>query len=159
MNETSLIEDQRITTFGRLVEAYAVLRHRLDDELQEEVGLPLLWYGVLLHVGRSPRGVRPMSELTEATAFTSGGVTRLVDRMEAAGYVERRPCPTDRRVQFVGLTDTGREMLERASEIHVRGIQEHMLDRLSPDEVQKLDRLLCKLVHGDHQTSDEVDRK
>lgn len=147
MNETSIIEDRRITTFGRLVEAYALLRHRLDDEMQAEVGLPLLWYGVLLHVGRSPHGVRPMRELTDATAFTSGGVTRLVDRMEAAGYVERRPCPTDRRVQYVGLTEKGREMLERASQVHLRGIQEHMLDRLSSGEVEKLDRLLCKLVH------------
>jgi DNA-binding MarR family transcriptional regulator len=88
-----------------------------------------------------------MSELTEATAFTSGGVTRLVDRMEAAGYVERRPCPTDRRVQYVGLTERGRGMLERASEVHVRGIQEHMLDRLSGGEVEQLDCLLYKLVH------------
>jgi MarR family transcriptional regulator, 2-MHQ and catechol-resistance regulon repressor len=147
MNETSIIDDRRITTFGRLVEAYASLRHRLDGEVQAEVGLPLLWYGVLLHVGRSPNGVRPMSELTEATAFTSGGVTRLVDRMEAAGYVERRPCPSDRRVQFVGLTEKGRDMLQRASQVHVRGIQEHMLDRLTPAEVEELDRLLCKLVH------------
>lgn len=115
--------------------------------MQGDVGLPLLWYGVLLHVGRSPEGVRPMSELTEATAFTSGGVTRLVDRMEAAGYVERRPCPTDRRVQYVGLTEAGREMLERASEVHIRGIQDRMLNRLDRDEADELDRLLYKLVH------------
>lgn len=147
MDETSIIGDPRITLFGRLVEAYASLRQQLDDEMQQEVGLPLLWYGVLLHIGRSPEGVRPMSELTEATAFTSGGVTRLVDRMEAAGYVERRPCPTDRRVQYVGLTDRGREMLERGSKVHIRGIQEHMLDRLGPGEVEELDRLLYKLAH------------
>jgi DNA-binding MarR family transcriptional regulator len=147
MSDISLIDDARITIFGRLVEAYASLRHRLDEEMQCETGLPLLWYGVLLHVGRSPEGVRPMSELTAATAFTSGGVTRLVDRMEAAGYVERRPCPTDRRVQFVGLTEKGREMLERASRIHARGIQEHMLDALSADEIDELDRLLYKLAH------------
>lgn len=147
MDETSIIGDPRITLFGRLVEAYASLRQQLDDEMQQEVGLPLLWYGVLLHIGRSPEGVRPMSELTEATAFTSGGVTRLVDRMEAAGYVERRPCPTDRRVQYVGLTGRGREMLERGSKVHIRGIQEHMLDRLGPGEVEELDRLLYKLAH------------
>lgn len=147
MNEASFICDPRITLFGRLVEAYASLRQGLDDEMQGDVGLPLLWYGVLLHVGRSPEGVRPMSELTEATAFTSGGVTRLVDRMEAAGYVERRPCPTDRRVQYVGLTEAGREMLERASEVHIRGIQDRMLNRLDRDEADELDRLLYKLVH------------
>ena len=146
MNEQRLIDDERITTFGRLVEAFASLSKRLDDEMEAAVGLSLRWYGVLLHVGRSPGGVRPMHELVNATAFTSGGVTRLVDRMEAAGYVERRPCPTDRRVHYVGLTEQGREMLERATAVHLRGIQEHLMDVLSPAEVAGLDASLARLV-------------
>jgi DNA-binding MarR family transcriptional regulator len=106
----------------------------------------LLWYGVLLLVGRSPNGVRPIGELINATAFTSGGVTRLVDRMEREGYVERRPCPTDRRVQYVGLTDKGQDMLERATEVHLRGIQEHVMDVLEAEEVATLDAVLAKLA-------------
>src|SRR5689334_20680662 len=120
MDERRRIDDERITFFGRLVEAHALLWHRLDREMVEAVSLPLLWYGVLLHIGRSPGGVRPMGELVNATAFTSGGVTRLVDRMEQAGLVERRPCPSDRRVHYVGLTERGWEMLERATEVHLR---------------------------------------
>jgi len=146
MDEQQLIDDDRITTFGRLVEAYAVLTKRLDDELDAEVSVPLLWYGVLLHLGRSPGGFRPMGELVGATAFTSGGVTRLVDRMEGAGYVERRPCPNDRRVTYVGLTRQGRDMLERASLVHVRGIQQHLVDALDPAEVVQLDAILAKLA-------------
>ena len=107
MNDERSIDDPRITSFGRLVEAHAVLWQVLDQELEAGVGVPLIWYGVLLHIGRSPGGVRPISELIAATAFTSGGVTRLVDRMERAGYVQRRPCPSDRRVVYVGLTDRG----------------------------------------------------
>jgi DNA-binding MarR family transcriptional regulator len=90
--------------------------------------------------------VRPIGELIHATAFTSGGVTRLVDRMAGAGLVERRPCPSDRRVQYVGLTRAGHELLDRATEVHVRGIQEYMLDRLEPDEAACLDAALAKLV-------------
>jgi len=146
MDEQRLIDDDRITTFGRLVEAYAVLTKRLDDGLDAEVGVPLLWYGVLLHLGRSPGGFRPMGELVGATAFTSGGVTRLVDRMEAVGYVERRPCPNDRRVTYVGLTDQGRDMLERASAVHLRGIQQHIIDVLDREEVAQLDAILAKLA-------------
>jgi DNA-binding MarR family transcriptional regulator len=88
-----------------------------------------------------------MGELINATAFSSGEVTRLVDRMEQAGLVERRPCPTDRRVQYVGLTDAGRAMLESATEVHVRGIQEHIMDVLEAEEVAKLDATLAKLVN------------
>jgi DNA-binding MarR family transcriptional regulator len=159
MEEQRLIDDSRITTFGRLVEAHAKLTHVLNEEIEAAVGLPLLWYGVLLHLGRSPGGYRPMSELINATAFTSGGVTRLVDRMERAGYVERRPCPTDRRVMYVGLTEAGRDMLERGTIVHVRGIQEHMIDALEADEVAQLDALLAKLVTpGEHTAQPEVGR-
>src|SRR5579859_2299657 len=142
------IDDPRITLFGRLFEAHAMLTHVLNAELEAEVGIPLSWYGVLLLVGRSPEGVRPIGELISATAFTSGGVTRLVDRMERAGYVERRPCPSDRRVQFVGLTDAGREMLDRATEVHLRGIQEHMIEKLQPHKVAIMDTLLARLVQA-----------
>ena len=148
MDSQRLIDDERITTFGRLFEAPAKLTHLLGQEMEAEVGLPLPWYGVLLHVGRSPAGVRPMGELVNATAFTSGGVTRLVDRMERAGLAERRPCPTDRRVQYVALTAAGQEMLERATEVHLRGIQQHMIGLLDQDEIRQLNAILARLVEG-----------
>lgn len=146
MAELRLIDDERITTFGRLIEAHALVSKRLNDELETAAGISLLWYGVLLLIGRSAGGFRPMNELIAATAFTSGGVTRLVDRMERAGYVERRPCPTDRRVQYVGLTGAGRDMLERATRIHLDGIQRHIIDALGPGEVARLDAALARLV-------------
>ena len=146
MEDQRRIDDPRITTFGRLFEAHAKLTHQLNTELEEAVGIPLSWYGVLLLVGRSPEGVRPIGELINATAFTSGGVTRLVDRMERAGYVRRSPCPSDRRVQFVGLTDAGRALLERATDVHLRGIQRHLIDKVHADEVPVLDDLLARLV-------------
>lgn len=146
MEEQRLIDDPRITTFGRVIEAHALLTKRLGDELEASVGIPLLWYAVLLIVGRSPQGFRPMHELIEATAFTSGGVTRLVDRMEQAGYLERRPCPTDRRVVYVCLTEQGRAMLQRATVVHLRGIQTHLIEVLEPEEVSQLDGLLARLI-------------
>lgn len=159
MGESRLIDDERITTFGRLVEAYALLSRRLDEELEEAVGVPLLWYGVLLHLGRCPGGQRPMGELINATAFTSGGVTRLVDRMEQVGYVERRPCPSDRRVTYVGLTERGREMLERATAVHLRGIREHLMDALEPAEVTCLDAILAKLISAGDPANMPRDRR
>ncbi len=145
MKETRLIDDERITTFGRLLETHALLARRLDDDLQKAVGMPLLWYGVLLLIGRSPNGPLPMRELLSATAFTTGGVTRLVDRMEQAGYVRRRPCPYDRRVTYVEMTDRGHEALERATPVHLQGIQAQMLDPLQPGEVAQLEAILDKI--------------
>lgn len=149
MGKRTVLDDARIMTFGRLVEASALLTRALDDELEAAVGIPLLWYGVLLHLGRSPGGFRPISELVAATAFTSGGVTRLVDRIEQAGYVERRACASDRRVTYVGLTERGHELLEQASAVHARGIQEHLVDVLDAAELAQLDAILAAVVrHG-----------
>lgn len=148
MNTQRNFEDPRITTYGHFVEAFAMLTKKLDDEMEMALNLPLLWYGVLLHLGRSPGGYCPISELVEATALTSGGVTRLVDRIEQAGYVERRPCPNDRRVTYVGLTTSGWDMLERASAVHVRGIQEQLVDALSPEELAQFDATLTTLIEA-----------
>lgn len=146
MNETTLVGDERITTFGRLVETHAKLTHLLAREMEAAIGLPLLWYGVLLHLGRSPGGRRPIGDLINATAFTSGGVTRLVDRMEGAGLVERSACPSDRRVQWVGLTEKGRDVLERATAVHVQGIQEHLIDALNEHEIAELNAILAQVL-------------
>lgn len=145
-SEQPVIEDDRITTFGRLIETHALLTHSLDNELRQAVGIPLLWFGVLLHVARSPNQIRPISELVAATAFTNGGVTRLVDRMEAAGLVERLPCPSDRRVHWVGLTEQGRDLLQRGAEVHLQGIQRRIVDVLDADERASLDAILVKLL-------------
>jgi DNA-binding MarR family transcriptional regulator len=64
-----------------------------------------------------------MGALADQIALTTSGVTRLVDRMQAAHYVERRPCPTDRRISYAGITDTGREVLERAATAHARNLR------------------------------------
>ncbi|MHB1135093.1 MAG: MarR family winged helix-turn-helix transcriptional regulator [Chloroflexota bacterium] len=149
MQETKSLDDARITTYGRLFEAWATVTRRLDEQLEQEAGVSLTWYAVLLLLGRSQAGVRPIGELSLATAFTSGGLTRLVDRMEQAGYVKRQPCPTDRRVIYVALTESGRALLERATAVHVRGIQEYIVAKLDPDEVEQMNRILAKLGPGD----------
>ena len=128
------------------MEVSALLKRLLDQELEAALDLPLLWYGVLLHLERIPGGFCPISELITATAFTSGGVTRLVDRMEHAGYVERRPCPNDKRVTYVGLTGKGRAVLTRATAVQLAGIQRHLLDPLGPADAALLDVLLARLI-------------
>src|ERR1035437_4214565 len=146
MEEQPTTCNARTTSFGRLVEAHALLWGLLNDDMERAVGLPLQWYGVLLRLSRSANGLWAMNELTAATAFTSGGVTRLVDRMEQEGYVERLPCPKDRRVHYVGLTRKGRDTRERATEVHLQGIMERVTTVLELSEVAALDAILTKLL-------------
>src|SRR3712207_9562322 len=73
-----------------------------------------------------------MRSLAEGISLTTGGVTRLVDRMEAAEYVEQVPCPTGRRVCYPSLAERRRAKLEEAAQTraaHLRSASAHLSDQ------------------------------
>jgi MarR family transcriptional regulator, 2-MHQ and catechol-resistance regulon repressor len=137
-------DDARIHAFGVTLEALTRLNHVFDRSLREQVGLGQGWFEALLRIERSG-GAMTMGTLAEQVALTSGGVTRLVDRLVEVGFAERRNCATDRRVQYVAITDAGRSALEAAMEIHLVDLQREFIDRVSPEElavvVAVMDRL------------------
>lgn len=132
------------TTFGRLMEAYSTLERRLSIALEEGCGLPHSWFEVMLRISRAERGQASMSTLAEQVALTTGGITRMVDRMIATGYVERVPCPSDRRVVYAALTDAGRAKLEEACVINAETLRQAFAD-WAPDDLERLDGLLDRL--------------
>jgi DNA-binding MarR family transcriptional regulator len=142
---TGSFDDERILTFGLLLEAYARLTRLLDADLQASDGIPLQTYEVLLRVGRSPNGVVSMSELADAVALTTGGVTRLADRLERDGLVRRGACPTDRRVVHLALTPTGRNLLERSTTHHLESLERHLASRVRAADRDVLHRVLDTL--------------
>ena len=108
------IDDERIQLMGLIVRTHRRLTESLGRELEQSVGIPLVFFDVLIHVGAAPEGRLTMSTLSSNVALTTGGVTRLVDRMAEAGLVARQNCPNDRRSIHVVLTPEGRAVLERA---------------------------------------------
>ena len=103
--------------------------------------------GIPLGVARAEGEQLTMGALTEQVALTSGGVTRLLDRMIKAGYVERRQCPTDRRVVYAALTSAGRGKIDEAARVHARDL-EQVFASFSPEERHVLDGLLDRLRPG-----------
>src|SRR3954470_6825758 len=77
-----LLSDERITLWGLFVEAHALITRKLVDELQAATGVPQSWFEVLLRIGRSPGQAVPMTALANMVTFSSGGFTKLADRME-----------------------------------------------------------------------------
>jgi DNA-binding MarR family transcriptional regulator len=144
MPPISAEDDALITTFGRLVEVEGRLERRLGADLEAQCGLPHAWFEVLVRLARSEDGQLTMGALAEQVTLTTGGVTRLVDRMDAAGYVERLPCPTDRRVAFAAITKAGRKKLTEASAVHAANLRE-VFAGFSTRDLTVLDRLLDRL--------------
>ncbi len=141
------VNDPRVTLFGLLLETNARLERQLGAALEREMGLPLPWFEVLLRVGRAKDGFLSMSALAAETVYSSGGTTRLVDRIVAKGLVERFACPSDRRSVHVQLTDAGRRTLAEAIDVHARNLDTYLVSKLTETERDALESALRKL-HG-----------
>ena len=144
MAQVTAADDALITTFGRLVEAHSNLNRQLGRSLEQQAGVPHAWFEVLLRVGRAEGGQVSMGGLAQQIALTSGGVTKLIDRMIDAGLVRRVPCPTDRRVSFAALTRQGQEAFERAVQVHGTDLRRAFSD-FNEDDLRALDVLLDRL--------------
>ena len=140
--------DGRLVLFGLLLETNARLERQLGAALEDAIGLPLPWFEVLLRVKRAEGGYLSMSSLAAQTVYSSGGTTRLIDRIEAQGLVERAACPSDRRSVHVRLTASGEATLAKAIEVHVEHLDEYVHSKLSAAEREGLESALRKLNGG-----------
>lgn len=143
--EHEVIDDERIKAYGRLVEAQRKLHRIFDRSLRGEAGISAVWYEALLRIAGSPGRHMPINELGEALVLSSGGATRLVDRLEERGYIERVACPTDRRVSWAHLTDEGLAVLTGATRVHLEDLEQHFLSKLSFAEMETLTDLLRRI--------------
>jgi DNA-binding MarR family transcriptional regulator len=112
--------------------------------LEQRCGISHSWFEVLLRISRAEGGRIAMGALAQQVALTTGGITRLLDRMIAAGLVHRVPCPTDRRVQFAALTEAGQAKLDEASRVHGATLR-RAFDRFSDRDLRRFDELLDRL--------------
>lgn len=133
-----------LTTFGRLVEAHSRLGKQLGRALEQQAGVPHAWFEVLLRISRADGGQVSMGSLAQQVALTSGGITRLVDRMVEAGLVQRVPCPTDRRVHYAALTPQGEDTLRQAVTVHAANLRQAFA-AFSEQDLRTLDALLDRL--------------
>ncbi len=140
------MDDDRIRLMGLIVRTHRQLTDNLGRELEENVGIPLVFFDVLIHVGAAPERRLTMSKLSTDVALTTGGVTRLVDRMVEAGLVARQNCPNDRRSIHVVLTPEGQAVLERAVAAHIDGIDRHLVAHLSDRDRAALEVALLKVL-------------
>lgn len=146
-------DEPRLAAWRAFIRAHASVVDRLDHELQAEQDLPLTWYEVLFHLERSPDHRLRLSDLASRLLLSRSGITRLVDRMVAAGFLERQACPTDRRGAFAALTTEGLTRLRHARPVHLRGIHEHFAAHLRADEVEPLRAALERVLAAGQEPS------
>ena len=145
-------------SFVALVRAHAAVTRQLNAQLMADHGLTLSDFEVLLRLARaSDRRMRRV-DLAEEVLLTASGITRLLDGLERAGYVDRAACDSDRRVVYAVLTDEGLDKLREAATSHFAQVEALFGGRYDESELASLTSLLVRLAGedaGDCEVPDE----
>jgi DNA-binding MarR family transcriptional regulator len=132
------LTDEQLAAWSGFLRGHAQIVRALDAELEREHGLPLTSYDVLIQLSLAPDRRLRMFELADAIVLSRSGLTRLVDRLERTGLVERERGEADPRQTYARLTDRGLEVLADATPTHTAGVRERFLDRLSDEQTKQL---------------------
>ncbi|HXB16922.1 MAG TPA: MarR family transcriptional regulator [Solirubrobacteraceae bacterium] len=133
--------DHEAMTLGELrawrgiLRAHACLAKRIDAELDGAHGLPMTSYEVLHHLDEASGGRMRMCDLAEQAQLSRSGLTRLVDRLQRDGLLERCSCTHDARGSYACLTDAGRGRLQEARVTHLAALRSAFFARFSEEEL------------------------
>lgn len=127
--------------------ASLLIKAELEQRLHEETGMLLADNEALLNVGHADEGLR-MSDIASRLVLSPGGATKVIDRLEAMGYVTRRPDPIDRRATVVEITDTGREAMAHNRAIIDTGLQTVWAHHVTDEEAKLIVDVMDRVVHA-----------
>lgn len=132
-----LDEDEQRAWRGYL-HMQARLAARLNRQLQDDSGLSLADFAVLVELSEVAGGRTRVLALAEKLQWEKSRLSHQLNRMRARGLVDRQECPNDRRGAFVALTDEGRATIDSAAPQHVETVRRFLFDVLTPDLVAAL---------------------
>jgi DNA-binding MarR family transcriptional regulator len=136
--EAAVRRETELDTWTAFARAARLLVAQLDRDLQRESGLSITAYELLSLLARAPGQALRMSELADATHSSPSRITHAIDQLAARDWVIRKDCAEDRRGCSASLTPAGESMLERATAKHDASVRAHLLDHLSPAQLDEL---------------------
>jgi DNA-binding MarR family transcriptional regulator len=138
-------DERRLAAWRDLLNAHSRIMKQLESELAAHSDITLAQYDVLLQLAEAPNDRMRMRDLSDAVLYSTGGFTRLFERMHEAGLVSREPSAEDRRVVYAELTAHGRRTLRKASQLHLDGVRRHFGDLLTDEELEPVAAFLARL--------------
>jgi DNA-binding MarR family transcriptional regulator len=139
--------DELVSAWTCVARGYTHVTQILTAQVERETGLAAASFLALVWLLRSGGRAVPLTTLARHLAFSSGGFTKVADRLEQAGFITRQPSPCDRRVINAALTPAGRAQAERALAVYSAGLRELVLHRLGIDELRALASHMSRLCH------------
>jgi DNA-binding MarR family transcriptional regulator len=146
ITSTRMLTDRELRAWRSFLRAHARVTRALEAELVTEHNLSLAEYDVLVNLIEAPDRRLRMTDLAARVLISRSGLTRLVDRMERSGLVERVSCPSDARGTFAALTEVGYQRLRSTAGTHLRGVREHVTGQFKVEELDRLFELMSRLA-------------
>lgn len=128
--------------------AYAKVLQALEADLLEQHELPITWFDLMNRLREAPGQRLRMRELEEASLFTKSGLTRLVDRIESAGFVRRERTAEDRRGVYVVVTEAGNDKINEVWPDHVASVYRHFGSHLDREDGEAIEIAAKKILAG-----------
>ncbi|MGW5668740.1 MarR family winged helix-turn-helix transcriptional regulator [Micromonospora sp. NPDC003776] len=142
---------------NRAWRGYRRMRRLLDlelaRELMQDAGLSEPDYDVLSDLSETPGQRLRLSELADRMLWSRSRLSHHLSRMQQRGLVIREECPSDGRGSVVALTPAGRQAIEAAAPGHVAAVRRHLIDLLTPEEIDALGALTHRVV--EHLVGDD----
>jgi DNA-binding MarR family transcriptional regulator len=145
---TRWLDEEEMAAWLPLLRVVQLLPQAMDRQLRQQAGIGHAYYQVLATLSAAPERTLSMGELARLAATSPSRLSHAVAAMEERGWVTRRPCPTNRRIQYATLTDAGLSLLEGVAPGHVAEVRRLVFDRLPRDEVTRLRSLALRLLDG-----------
>ncbi|MFF5992963.1 MarR family winged helix-turn-helix transcriptional regulator [Prauserella flavalba] len=146
MSQPRWLTDEEQRTWRDFSAAVGMLKAHLETQLQQDAGMPHTYYELLVVLSEAPGQVMRMSDLAIATRSSRSRLSHAIARMEAAGWVRREACETDKRGAFAHLTQAGLEALEAAAPGHVEAVRTSLFDPLTPEQVRQLGEISATII-------------
>jgi DNA-binding MarR family transcriptional regulator len=140
-----LTEDEQRAWRG-LLQMTSQLNARMNRQLQDDYGVSLADYDVLVALSEAPEGRLRVFEIAGTLAWEQSRVSHQLARMQRRGLVARQECRADARGAFAVLTDVGRAAIERAAPAHVETVRELVFDGLSRDQLVALTAITSRVL-------------
>jgi DNA-binding MarR family transcriptional regulator len=129
--------------FSMLTRLETELWDALDERLRQECGVPLGRCEAMLIM--ESQGACRVFDIAKALSITVGGASKLVDRIEAAGYCRRKANPEDRRSSLLELTPQGTALAQTARVVLNAELALRFSPALNDEEIETLTDLLTRL--------------
>lgn len=144
--EARWLNEQETETWLNVWSMMVWLPSRLDGQLRAEVGLSHSEYNALSQISMAPDRTIRLSELAAVSNMTLSHLSRVISRLEKAGWVTRSPDPADGRYTLGSLTDAGWNKIVEAAPGHVEAVRRYVFDTLTPQQARALGEAAGRIV-------------